>query len=76
MAGLARIFANADEDMDRSDDRKTSAVHFLRFEFPAAAIAALRAGASLAFGIEDPRLPEFVQVPDAARAALLSDFQY
>ena len=50
---------------------KTSAVHFLRFEFPAAAIAALRAGASLAFGIEDPRLPEFVQVPDAARCRAL-----
>jgi len=76
VAGLARIFANADEDMDRSDDHKTSAVHFVRFEFPAEAIAALRAGASLAFGIEDPRLPAFVQVPEAARSALLSDFQH
>lgn len=74
--GIARIFANSDEDMDRSDDRKTSAVHFVRFEFPAAAIAALRAGAALTLGIEDPRLPEVVQVPEAARAALLSDFQY
>ena len=76
VAGFARIFAYADEDMDRSNDEKTSAVHFVRFEFPPAAIAALRAGASLTFGIEDPRLPEVAQVPGISRAALMSDFQY
>ena len=75
VTGFPRIFAYADEDMDRSNQSKTSAVHFVRFEFPAAAIAALRAGAGLAFGIEDPRLPGFVQVPEASRAALVADFQ-
>ncbi len=76
VAGFPRIFAYADEDMERSNDGKTSAVHFVRFEIPPAAIAALRAGSGLAFGIEDPRLPEVAQVSDDSRAALVSDFQY
>ena len=75
VAGQPRIFAHADEDMDRSNEKKTSAVHFVRFEFPAAAIAALRDGAALSLGIEDPRLPERVLVPAESRAELVSDFQ-
>ena len=43
--GHARVYAIADEDLDRENDEKTSAVHFVRFEFPAAARAAVRAGA-------------------------------
>ena len=74
--GQPRVFAHADEDMDRSSQDKTSAVHFLRFEFPPAAIAALRGGAGLSLGIEDPRLPECALVPAESRAALLSDFQH
>jgi len=72
--GQPRVFAHADEDMERSNDSKTSAVHFLRFEFPPAAIGALGNGASLSLGIEDPRLPECVLVPARSRTALLSDF--
>jgi hypothetical protein len=74
VADQPKIFAYADEDLERSNESKTSAVHFLRFEFPAAAIAALRAGASLAFGIEDPRLPLHVTVTGDSRNALLADF--
>lgn len=74
VAGEPRVFAHADEDIDRSTGEKTSAVHFLRFEFAAAAIAALRAGAALTVGIEDPRLPAQVTAPDATLAALLTDF--
>ncbi len=76
VAGLPRVFAHADEDLDRSTADKTSAVHFLRFEFATTAIAALREGAALAFGIEDPRLPERVAAPEATRLALLADFQH
>lgn len=72
--GQPRVFAHADEDMERSNDSKTSAVHFLRFEFAPAAIEALGNGASLSLGIEDPRLPECVLVPAQSRAALVSDF--
>ena len=74
VGGQARVFAIADEDLDRSSDDKTSAVHFLRFEFPRETIAALRTGAELAFAIEDPRLPVRCIVGDATRQALLADF--
>lgn len=73
--GQPRVFAHADEDMDRSNDQKTSAVHFLRFEFPRPAIAALGDGAGLSMGIEDPRMPECVFVGEEVRAALLADFE-
>jgi hypothetical protein len=74
VAGEAPAFAIADEDLRRSDERKTSAVHFLRFEFAPAAIDALRAGAAWSFAVEDPRYPHRVEPPAAVRVALLRDF--
>jgi hypothetical protein len=52
VGSLGRVFAHADEDLDRSDETKTSAVHFLRFELDAAMRAALKAGAALKLGID------------------------
>lgn len=72
--GHLRAATHADEDLDRSDADKTAAVHFLRFEFEPAAIAALRAGATLAFGVDDPRLPLHVEATASLRNALLADF--
>jgi len=72
--GQGRAFAIADEDMQRSNADKTSAVHFLRFEFSAEQIAALRAGAEFGFGIDDDRLRVGRPVKGATRAALLADF--
>ena len=72
--GSGRIAAHADEDLDRSIDDKTSAVHFLRFEFARDAIAALRAGAPLSFGIDDPRMPLCASIGEPLRGALLADF--
>lgn len=74
VAGETRVFAHADEDLERSAGDKTSAVHFLRFEFPPAAVAALRAGAALALGIEDPRLPARITLTPAQWHALSGDF--
>ena len=74
VAGSPKIYAHADEDLDRSNEDKTSAVHFLRFEFPVEAIASLRAGAILAFGISDVRLPERTEIDSERRAALAGDF--
>jgi hypothetical protein len=74
VAGHGRAVAHADEDMDRSDDAKTAAVHFLRFDVAPAQIAALRAGAALRFGIDDARMPVAVDAPEATHAALLRDF--
>jgi len=52
--GLPPVFAIADEDLDRSNDEKTSAVHFLRFEFSAEQRAAIRAGAPVRLGCDHP----------------------
>src|SRR5580692_2786907 len=51
VAGHPRVFAIADEDLERENEEKTSAVHFLRFEFAAATREALKAGAALAAGV-------------------------
>jgi len=74
VAGQARLFADADEDLDRSAGERTSAVHFLRFDFPPAAIAALRGGAMLSFGLDDPRMPERTTLSATQQQALTGDF--
>lgn len=74
VAGQPPITAIADEDLPRSAGGKTSAVHFLRFEFPPAAIAALRSGAALSFAIDDDRMPVAAELDAGAREALARDF--
>ena len=69
-----RVFAIANEDLDRSNDEKTAAVHFMRFEVSAAAIAELRNGAALTLGIDHPELPHEVTLSAEAAAALAADF--
>jgi len=74
VADFDRVFAVADEDLERADEEKTSAVHFLRFELPAEQVAALKNGASLAAGIDHPNYRVDVNpVPDNIRASLVSD---
>lgn len=72
--GIGRATTHADEDLPRSSGARTAAVHFLRFAFAPEATAALRAGAGLAFGIEDARMPLRADATPALRAALLRDF--
>ncbi|MCC7248745.1 MAG: DUF3501 family protein, partial [Lysobacter sp.] len=72
--GHGRATTFADEDMSRSADDKTSAVHFLRFAFEPAQIDALRAGAALIVGIDDARMPLRVEPEDRTRRTLLEDF--
>ena len=75
-AGHERCVAVADEDLERSEADKTSAVHFLRFEFSQPAVAALEAGAALAVGVEHPRYNHTIEsLPDSIRLTLLKDFQ-
>ena len=72
--GQARVYAIADEDLERDNDQKTAAVHFLRFELAPSMIAALKAGAALAIGIDHAAYAATLHpVPDATRSALLSD---
>jgi hypothetical protein len=70
---LDKVFAIADEDLERANEQKTSAVHFLRFELAAPAIAALRDGARLAIGVEHPEYRASVTVPAETRQALMAD---
>ena len=71
--GHAKVFAVADEDLDRENDEKTSSVHFLRFELDAPMRAALKAGAGLAAGIDHENYRESVAVPAAVRDSLVGD---
>ena len=76
VSGHDAVHAIADEDLERSNDEKTSAVHFLRFELTPAMIASLKAGATLAAGIDLPAYHQVVDpVPEALRAALLGDLR-
>lgn len=69
-----RVYAVADEDLDRDNEQKTSAVHFLRFELRPQMIAALRAGAALAVGVDHPNYTAVVlRVSEPTRDSLLGD---
>jgi len=72
--GFDRVFAIADEDLDRSDEKKTSAVHFLRFELEQEQVDALASGAAIAAGIEhDSYTVEISPLPENIRNSLLGD---
>jgi Protein of unknown function (DUF3501) len=73
VAGEARVFAIADEDLERENAEKTSAVHFLRFELSAAMVQALKADAALSAGVDHPHYRHEVTVSAAMRHALLQD---
>lgn len=71
---LAKIRPIADEDLERTDANKTSAVHFMRFELSAEQVAALKAGAELSAGIDHPNYQvEVKPVAAETRASLLKD---
>jgi hypothetical protein len=72
--GHARVYAIADEDLERENADKTSSVHFLRFELDCAMAQALKTGANLAVGIDHPEYSFAVaSVAPAARASLAAD---
>lgn len=71
--GCERVMAVANEDMARSNDEKTAAVHFLRFDLGSKTIAALRQRAGLAMGIDHHELPYRIATEAQVRDALLQD---
>jgi len=73
VAGCERVYAIADEDLERENEAKTSAVHFLRFELEAEMRKAMRHGAGLAVGVDHPRYQAAVEAAPAVRAALAAD---
>ena len=73
--GHARVYAIADEDMDRENDEKTSAVHFVRFELNPAMCAAVKAGASVKLGCDHTNYPAHLNIPAESLASLASDLR-
>jgi hypothetical protein len=70
---LGRVLAHADEDLPRSNEAKTAAVHFLRFELDAAMRSQLKAGARLKIGVEHPGYPNEVVAPADVARTLAAD---
>lgn len=72
--GCPKVFAVADEDLERATEDKTSAVHFLRFELPAEFISSLKGGSGLNIGIDHENYSYSVApVADRVRASLIAD---
>ena len=72
--GHPRVYAIADEDMERENAEKTSSVHFLRFELDAAMVQALKRGASLSVGVDHPQCRATIEaVGTAVRESLVGD---
>src|SRR5688572_12569117 len=71
--GCERVFAIADEDLERETEDKTSSVHFLRFELSAAMRERLRRGAPVTVGVEHPQYRAASELQPQVRAALAAD---
>ena len=74
IVGHPRVFAIADEDLERATEVKTASVHFLRFELQPDMVRALKGGAVLSAGIDHPEYRAGVpSVDSATRASLVND---
>ena len=74
--GHDKVYAIADEDMDREDEDKTSSVHFMRFEFSPEMVEAARGGAAINMGVDHDNLTvDVTPVSEDTRQALAADFQ-
>ncbi|MCX7209695.1 MAG: DUF3501 family protein [Burkholderiales bacterium] len=72
--GQPRVYAIADEDLERETEEKTSAVHFVRFELTAPMKSALKNGAQMMVGCDHPNYPAHVEeLPEDTLSALLKD---
>jgi len=72
--GCARVYAIADEDLERSNEEKTSAVHFLRFDLGEEMVRALKYGVGLALGVDHPNYQaEIGALAPEVRASLARD---
>ena len=72
--GHDKVYAIADEDLARENEEKTSAVHFLRFEFDPATIAAIKAGGAIGVGVDHVEYTaEIATLAEPVRASLAHD---
>lgn len=71
---MERVFALADEDMERENENKTSAVHFLRFELTPSMVVAMKSGASLSIGVDHDNYRHLLSpLPEPVRNSLCLD---
>ncbi|WP_353246051.1 DUF3501 family protein [Limnohabitans sp.] len=73
--GHGRVYAIADEDLDRETDEKTSAVHFVRFELKPAMCAAVKAGAAVKMGCDHTHYPSHIDISPDTLASLAGDLK-
>jgi hypothetical protein len=71
--GCERVFAIADEDLERENEEKTSSVHFLRFELDREMRDRLRQGAGVAVGADHPEYRASAELGPAVRDSLAAD---
>jgi hypothetical protein len=73
--GFDKVYAIANEDLERSTEEKTSAVHFMRFELSGEMIAGLREDTGLTFGTDHAGYPYRAEVDPETRASLIADLE-
>jgi len=73
--GMTRVYAIADEDLERENDEKTSAVHFVRFELSAAMVAAVKAGAGVKLACDHTHYPAHIMMSPETLASLAADLK-
>lgn len=73
VAGFDKVYAIANEDLERETEEKTSAVHFTRFELTPIMVASAKEGAVIQMGIEHPNYTHVVTLSEASRASLAAD---
>ena len=73
--GQPRVYAIADEDLERENDVKTSAVHFVRFELTAPMCAAVKAGAAVTLGCDHTNYPAHTLISPETLASLAADLR-
>lgn len=73
--GSKKVYAIADEDLERENETKTSAVHFVRFELSQEMAAALKYGVTLSMGVDHPNYAVSTDIASDTRAALVADLK-
>jgi hypothetical protein len=73
VSGCERVYAIANEDLDRATEDKTAAVHFLRFELTPKMITTIKQGATVRAGIEHPNYKMEVELPAQVRDSIAGD---
>ena len=73
--GHGRVYAIADEDLDRETEEKTSAVHFVRFELTPVMCAAVKAGAGVKMGCDHTHYPSHIEIAADTLASLAGDLK-